>query len=458
MRKNLFFVLSFVIGSSTLLSQNSRIYKSCFDDFSIGLIIKTYYNPQLIFSSYCYVYGTSYMGIRDNTSNLTIKLIRDCKVNDFVIANDTVFFCGRSSSGKGVIGYFDIADYFYNTGDYHIQEIFNMSDGYYAANLKKMVTYLDHHNTRHVFAIGYTSHNDYPNDNFGCVVDLMDANDDFSYYNTSYVNKSDSNIFEDVTLSGKYIVTSGFDFSGELNSRLFVKNSPFAPSGVQEYPVEIWGSFNWNTNESQVSSSTEDYFSVSSILIKNIGQFFYFRNIFLAKLSLSSVASQSPNAVSISRKMTCSEFTFPKKIHEFLYNETNNRYSILYQHESSSSRNIFVEIDPNMDSQVVAFRDFDVNSFFCESINLGSYDIFSNGNYAYYGACCPEDPNCKFFQYETSGHQSLCSPSVKCGLYDISVQPYYYYSQMFNLRERSNIQLKKNDYVLIKPLKEECSH
>lgn len=52
----------------------------------------------------------------DDTLNATIMPVDPSLViNDFVIDNDSVFFCGRTSAYLGVIGFFDINDYFWGT-------------------------------------------------------------------------------------------------------------------------------------------------------------------------------------------------------------------------------------------------------------------------------------------------------------------------------------------------------
>lgn len=460
---NFLFILSL---TSNLFAQNSKVVQACYPDRSRDMIVKVYNYPQLISSSYCPDFGNSYMCLKDNTNMIKLKIIRDCKVNDFVIANDTVFFCGQSTSGKGVIGFFDINDYFYfNSGNYYIQESFSMMNGYYAANLTKLVTYLDHHNSRHVFAIGYTSHDFYTTDIFGCIVDMMDAMGGYTNYIAAYAYKKDSSQFQDVAISGSYVVTTGFeDNIWHLNSRLFFKNSPFALSGVQNTPAEFYGAFDWVRAGAHVSSSSNGFFSLSAISQKKKGQAYVYTRFFLAKISLNSIVNQLPNAVNISRQLSFPKFQ-PNKIHEFLYNHTNDCYSILCNTTNNSmlpfysyNRNIFAEIKPAIDSHYFAFSDYDDDLGSCESNNLCSFDIFNNGNYAYCGDCCSQYPWCKYYQYETSGHQSLCSPEKECVFYDVPVQQYFITSELTNNSGSCDIQFKKSFWWDQRTFTDDCSH
>lgn len=460
MRKLL--LLSFcIICFQTAFSQSSRLFAAYYYNPSEDLIIKAYNSTQFISSSFCRYSGFSFISLRETTGDIKFKLIYNCKINDFVISNDTVFFCGHSPSGKGVIGFLDINDFFYNNGGYHIQDIFNMVDGYYAADLKKLVTYFDYHNVRHVFAIGYTSHDDYPTDNFGCVVDLINADDDYAIYLSAYVFKTDSNLFQDIALTDNHIVTSGFDFSGYLNARVFKRNNPFALNGIQNNIVEITGPSTssllcWNTNESEVSSSSEGFFSLSSIYRIKFGSIYSNWNVFLAKLSLADVINQSTGAVYLSRYMHCSGYNTPIKIHEFMYNRTKDRYSILFRNQLSV-RDIFVEIKPNIDGLLFAFRDYDLNYGVHDIFRLSSYDIFNNGNYVYFGEY-PEETWDKYYQFETSGLQSLCAPSVECSFGDVSVKLEYMESKLLFLRDSSNIRQVDVPIVHEEQLERICYH
>ena len=92
------------------------------------------------------------------------------EVNDFVIDNDTVFFCGKDRNGKGTIGFFNIQDLFFNGGAFYVASTFPLDPGYYVATLNKLITYRDATGKRHIVCIGQAAKEDrslYP-----CIVDL----------------------------------------------------------------------------------------------------------------------------------------------------------------------------------------------------------------------------------------------------------------------------------------------
>ena len=461
-RKALLLLLSFLFWSN-VFSQNSQILEAGFYEASDSIIIKAYKDSQFISSSFCYNYNTSYICLRTSPNQIISKIINNCHVNDFVISNDTLFFCGYDTNGHGVIGFFDINDYFYNAySGYHYQDFFMLPDGYYAANLYKLVTYTDHHNTRHVFAIGYTGHPIYQFDYFGCVVDLLDANDGYAYYHAAYVFKSPISLFEDISIVGDYLVTTGFDYSGLLNARIFKKNNPFAIAGIQNNLAEIkgipsLGTHVWNTDESHVSSSSDGYFSLSSISRTKIGNTGTPWKINFLRVSLSSVISQLPNAINISSQMSCSGFINPNNIHEFLYNAPKNCYSILFQHELGTHiRNIFVEIKPTLDEQIKAYRDviFDAMNAFTR---LNSFDIYNSGNYVFF-ANKENDDWYKTYHFETSGQQSLCLSEVECTFSEMPTIINYKKSIVEYLRDSTNIQYYQPFEHRPYSLTVKCSH
>lgn len=404
------------------------------------------------------------------------RYIRQGHIHDFVISDDTVFFCGENIYGTGFIGFFDINNFFNNNGEYYLIDTLPICDGYYAAKLKKLVTYHDDNNIgniRHVFAIGYTDHND-THEKYGCVIDLM-SDAGYRIYNAGYVYKSTENLFTDVTEIGKYVVTVGYTQVFGVDVRVFYKNNPLQPSGIQNFVHRIEGNLSnglmlWNEVDALVTSvpdlnpSISSNISVASIYKKQSDSDTINWSILLAELNVNSIVSHSFNTILNSRRLYSYDFLLPLKLRELRYNRSNMRHSILYKGGNNSGtnvRNLFVEMSKNYDSTVVAFRDF--TSSFNDTISLISFDMYKNNKYILAGDSDFESLNIDLtdeliLDYETSGHNSYCLPNVKCNLVDeTDVKATYEESKIKSIGQRANLQQFTHCNVIYYSIDTECT-
>lgn len=334
---------------------------------------------------------------------------------------------------NGIIGFFDIDDYFNHGGDYYIIDTLPIMDSLYVAKLTKLVAYLDDENRRHVFALGVTEHEEY-HERYGCVIDWL-GYVGYSAYNAGYVHKSPERTFADVDVVGKYVVTVGFDNQLGIDVRVFNKNNPFQATGPQNYAHRMegnsaYGLFQWNEVDALLTNRYTDInnntFAIASILKRSVGQLSTGWRVHLAELNVNSIVAHSPNTVLTSRQLDASSYNTPVKLHELRYNPVVKRYSILYRGESfigEELRNIFVEMSDHFDTVVMAFRD--TIGFWDYDLNYVSFDLFAGiKKYILAGNLLMETNYADlserlFFQLETSGYQSRCLPSVKCLLTEI---------------------------------------
>lgn len=97
----------------------------------------------------------SVFNLTDSFFSVTTMHLHDVIVNDFVIDNGSVYFCGRTSDMRyGVIGIFDIDSLFYGSHNYSTYRFFCDYSADTARNLLHLVSYLDNYGRRHVVAAG----------------------------------------------------------------------------------------------------------------------------------------------------------------------------------------------------------------------------------------------------------------------------------------------------------------
>ena len=140
------------------------------------------------------------------------------EVYDFVVDNDSVFFCGMDVSlGDYAAGYFDIDDFFAGTGAVGLLNNIGFS-------VTDMVSYTDSQNTRHIMCVGGGN----------MVVDIYYGGN--SWYVDAFECSDDR--LSDITIADGYVVAAGiYDNSSNANAyadqyypvmRVFSKDAPFS--------------------------------------------------------------------------------------------------------------------------------------------------------------------------------------------------------------------------------------
>ena len=173
----------------------------------------------------------------DGTNN-PLSLIRidaNIFVNDFVIEDDTVFFCGRNSlNNQGVFGHFHI-NYFYNaTYSYsYITSALSSVNGV-VSTFEKMVTYTES-GCRILAAVGKTLQGNYVVAEVRYYSTLLM----FNYRIGAFLQTNPESIL-DITLTDNHVVTAGFYVSGQdvmIGIRAYSRNSMFSVGGIQDTAV-----------------------------------------------------------------------------------------------------------------------------------------------------------------------------------------------------------------------------
>lgn len=224
----LFIAITFCSNAQTRLENVNSV---------VGNVTKTIIRETATFHSISY-FETAighYFAYYDGSSGsvITVPININFSVNDFVISDDSVFFCGIFYT-IGSIGHFNIQDFFYGSHTYY-NTSFNFyyntaASPVYVRSFDKMVAFSDS-GIRKVAAIGMLTNNSYA---------VMEARYAFSPNNTtvSYVVGTAGDAVLDIALTDNYVVTAGFNSIlgvGPLPFvRVYERGSLFQSGGPQD--------------------------------------------------------------------------------------------------------------------------------------------------------------------------------------------------------------------------------
>lgn len=215
-------------------------------------VVKAYNETTAIASAIYEGYGATKFFYNVAGRTVRTSLLRMTNVFDFVIDNDTVFYCGVDNFDNAIVGFFNIQDLFFNGGQFYYSNSFHINNGGHtntANSFNKLVTYRDTVGKRHVVCVGKVKDMD---NTYPCIVDMIsDPLLGFTSYHVGIVN--------DITLSNSmreiqrfctaprpaqtdmtqdyppcdYLVVTGVDTTQEPCLRLFNAQEPFAATGPQ---------------------------------------------------------------------------------------------------------------------------------------------------------------------------------------------------------------------------------
>ena len=224
--------MALLLPFTVLHSQTSATAIDVVQEDALSSIIRDYnYNATIA----CYNLDNGMSVFIHNNPNLYAKqvYIKNYYINDFVIDNDSVFFCGYSrgaSDTLGIVGFFDIQDFFFGSGDLYVQKTFKVYyhpilGDEYARNFTRLISYCNSFGQRHIVCVGKGTFG------HGCVVESI-FNDDgvppaFWSYIAGITEKNTIESFYDIMLYNDYVVTAGFYHSENMQLSLRVYNSDF---------------------------------------------------------------------------------------------------------------------------------------------------------------------------------------------------------------------------------------
>lgn len=239
--------LILMLSCTNWVQAQSRLAQTQYTNPISNQIVRCYNQTNII--SYLVSGNDHYFVLDDNSGTLIHQTIqKNYDVNDFVVYNDYVFFCGQNTlSSSAFVGFFDINDLFYNEGSFHITEGFltsissnSSSSGWFVLtnsdsvqNLTKLIAFKDSLGETTVVAIGSTK------DDIACVIELKLLSGQQGWnYTTGTVSQSwaSNERMERICLTDNYVVTGGYSMNDSrfICFRIFHRNSLFAADVIQD--------------------------------------------------------------------------------------------------------------------------------------------------------------------------------------------------------------------------------
>lgn len=224
-------LILFFTNQSSIYCQSSKKAYDYVSTTASKAIIKEYNYPYTI--SYIETIDNKYFTYTDidNTHVITYKTVdNNYTINDFVIRNDSIFFCGQKTSGKGIIGFFNIYDFFWGSGTYELY------DDFYAqstiTSFSKIVSYISTISPVHIICIGETEQG------MSCITDMHYdiSSTSWKYKSGDFIDDANES-FKDITLTDKYVVTAGYltDNPKHMTIRRFKREDILSTATLKDY-------------------------------------------------------------------------------------------------------------------------------------------------------------------------------------------------------------------------------
>ena len=235
MKKTLVFLCGIIISTAALAQNSVTVNLPHLNRNAVKTIIKNYSSnyPATVScsnsnDSVTFIYTDASMQARE------IIILKDYYVNDMVISSDSVFFCGRTKFKSGFIGYFDIQNVFFGSGQIVIDTTFFAGENAYPVKeLTRLVAYNKEGGGRKVESIGTCGEQGYP-----CLVDM--TMDYYPFYNAGCIENAEES-FTDIKMVQNnyydyYLATVGFDTENGryINIRMYNMNNVFMSGGPQD--------------------------------------------------------------------------------------------------------------------------------------------------------------------------------------------------------------------------------
>ncbi len=386
------------------------------------VIVKSYTYPATITScnfSDPNIFRSMFIYSGANQQGIQIML-DGYRVNDFAIDKDTVFFCGQSRNGYGIIGFFDIQDLFFNSGSFKIQDYFDVYDGYTSTftrpveNLTKMVTYRMTGQKRHIVSIGYAKDILSEGIHYGSIVDLyLDA---YWSYNSGTIYKSDIDCFKDITLAGDYVVTAGFEFPPNISMRLFKADDLFSPTGPQNSARVFIGPDQWDNEDLLLTTLSNGALPAVATAAKLKKDYLEgYKPIHIATYDVFMLVTGSSSSMTGSAVMNVSDYDLPLRLYDFITDRHNDCFILAHLGENRFFQqcSILSKIKLNLqsvDKSTLAIRG-------CNDIyhrGLQSIDKYNSHTQYVFAGVQSDDSHELTYNVETAGQEPVCQPTKKC--------------------------------------------
>ncbi|MCR5193387.1 MAG: hypothetical protein K6D59_08790 [Bacteroidales bacterium] len=276
MKKYIYYMFWMLIWAMAY-SQNSVIVdEPSFHGPTIKTLIKEYHYPVTI-SCVSTDYGSATFILSDSSMQTVERTVEKLRVEDMSIVchgneatlYDTLFFCGFDNTGlAATIGFFNIHDFFYGSGNVQIHSAFGtFPNGGNVFELTRLETYPAYDGSRHVVCIGKTT------SSLSCIVDLSDDMFGIWGYQSGYIADHLEHITDIkfvTTNIDSYLVTAGFNdqFGKYLNIRIYDPDNIFSSSGPQNtrhvFCIDTAFTDEWMWNDILLAKLHNNYFATVS--------------------------------------------------------------------------------------------------------------------------------------------------------------------------------------------------
>ena len=394
-------------------------------------LIKEYMNLHTI---RCNVIDTTTPALRSSfsyqnwtTLQETTILLNGYIVKDFVISNDSVFFCGYDTEKNGIIGFFNIQDLFWGAGTFYIQNDF-LAYPYDTARvgmLHKMVSYTNSIGERHIVCIGRTKEK--WGMSMSCLIDMHTnvvpdngrSPSPWSYI-TGTLFKSTPSWLLDIVQTEKWLVTAGFEESPHISLRTYSIDDVLAYGGPQDesliynvFPPSYNYPKSWNNDEVLLAVLTNDTIATAATWMDTTFGIKKARQINIAQYRLSQVSGLLSTTMLSLRDLYISHYPNEVGLRGFIGNSINRRMALLFEGTTpeSDTNSIFIEMNQN----ATIFRG-NTNFVYASSSNrdmgLGGLSLYNNGSQYIMAGRCKWARYIHTYEKETSWSQSLCQEDI----------------------------------------------
>ena len=398
-------------------------------------VIREYHYPVTISSSIAWRTCNSIFSYNGfNGSNYYLTFLYGYSVNDFVIENDTVFFCGKGDDENGVIGFFPIQGFLNNNVSFFVSKQIECNTGVYASEFNRLVTYRDTTGRRHVVSVGQATGE---GKTYPCIADVFsEPMIGYLSYNAAIIDDTtlansmmDIKRFcteayparEDATrpyLPCDYLIVAGVDANDYLCLRFFNTQDLFSVTGLQNrlYTFDGYDSFvnRRFVSEAIVYPKTDHSIAVAAVLKYNFMLPNHLNTLDIGEVDIFQLLAGAANSMTQSSSVnvpSCRQIT---SLNEFVYNNSTSSCAVLFNgisNEDSNRASYFVETTGSAGAVLNAVVGADAGNI-CGDKGFTGLDFFnSKSQYVLFGHCRDHT-----WQYnhgiETSGTASNCLPSV----------------------------------------------
>lgn len=423
----IFFLGSVVIGSA----QNSVSAKVYANDAIEKALIKSYDYPATISAVFYPYHGSTCFVHLDSSMVSTSVALPGCRVNDFIVDSDSVFFCGESvaDASKGVIGWFSIHDLFFGPEYFYHQIGFDFTEylgnyiySYYQVKkFHKMETFKDAAGSRHIVCVGEAEDTMHVL-SFGCLVELVSGSSgEYIGFNVGYNTKGHPSSMLDVKKVGSHLVVVGLDPDRGPLVRLFDCPSIFSPTGPQDN-LYVFGDFsnytdilypvNWNKDNILLAPRGNDLFSTATAWYSNYYSSRTEMCLNINSYDINLMLSGVNTSMFQSAKLTIPDCPNLDSVLQFINNSRSNSFGVLLNGKSvaeSAKKSFMYEVGRNL-NQVWPILKSTTDIDYCADYGLQGLDLF-NGNTQYVmSGRCIDSYTIRTYQVETSGMPSNCFP------------------------------------------------